>query len=161
MTNNRSILVIGNCGVGKTWLMNKLIEHLNLETNYKLGKFWFKANDKYAIIGKYDKSTFEGTDKLSMSVLTDLDKYNLFAEKENLITIFEGDRFTNSTLIGKNNPCIIEIEGNGEQGRLQRGSNQSERHLKSINTRVSNITEDIKVKNSDEALTTILSLIGN
>jgi GTPase SAR1 family protein len=159
MINNRSILVIGSCGVGKTWLMRQIIERYKLTSNYKLGKFWFKANDKISVIGKFDNSTFQGTDRLSMSVLTDLDKYNKFAEKEGIITIFEGDRFTNSTLIGKNYPLIVKIDGNGEDGRKERKSNQSERHLKSIGTRVGNIKEDILCKNSTEALKIITDLI--
>lgn len=152
------ILIIGECGVGKTWVMKKLI---NKTKGYKLGLYYFNENKKYIIIGKYDNSIFQGSDRLSMSVMSDLDKMLAYIKKSKKIAIFEGDRFMNSNFIKKSNPYIIKIKGDGAGGRLKRGSNQTERHLKSIKTRVSNIKENIEVENSDECLKIIQNYENN
>lgn len=143
------ILIIGECGVGKTWVMKNL---LNNTRGYKLGLFLFNENEKHIIVGKYDNSIFSGSDKLSMAVMKDLDKMLYYIKKSKKIAVFEGDRFMNSNFIKKCNPHIIKIKGDGAGGRLKRGSNQSERQLKTIKTRVKNIKYDIKVENSNECL---------
>ncbi len=152
------ILIIGECGVGKTWVMKKLI---NKTKGYKLGLYYFNENKKNIIIGKYDNSIFQGSDRLSMSVMSDLDKMLAYIKKSKKIAIFEGDRFMNSNFIKKSNPYIIKIKGDGAGGRLKRGSNQTERHLKSIKTRVSNIKENIEVENSEECLKIIQNYENN
>lgn len=143
------ILIIGECGVGKTWVMKNL---LNNTKGYKLGLFLFHENEKTIIVGKYDNSIFQGSDKLSMSVMSDLNKMYSYIKKSKKIAIFEGDRFMNGNFIKKCNPYIIKIKGDGAGGRLKRGSNQSERQLKTIKTRVKNIEFDVEVENSSECL---------
>ena len=143
-----NILIIGECGVGKTWLMKQVLADHKLRPG-KIGKIKFHYNDDIILIGVYDGSTFEGSDRLSMSLNTDLDNFLLWARSK--IVICEGDRFTNSTFITKAEPVIFKIQGNGEAGRLLRGSKQTERHLKSIATRVSNIEAHVTADDSNEA----------
>jgi len=143
-----NVLIIGECGVGKTWVMKQLLADYNLQPG-KIGKFKFHYNDDIVLIGVYDGSTFEGSDRLSMSLNTDLDNFLLWSNNKSVIC--EGDRFTNSTFIKKATPIIFKIQGDGEVGRKIRGSKQTERHLKSIATRVSNIKEDVLAKDSEEA----------
>ena len=145
-----TILIIGECGVGKTWVMKQLLDERNKP--YKLGMFLFHETDKYIVIGKYDNSVFEGSDKLSMAIMRDLPKILQYINKKNKIGIFEGDRFTNSKFIDKAEPLIVRIKGDGKLGREKRGSNQTERHLKSIKTRVGNINSHKEVLNSKECL---------
>lgn len=151
-----NILVIGNCGVGKTWVMKRLIEQHNVNYRGKIGMFRFHYNDEHLVVaGKYDGSTFEGSDKLSMAVMRDIDKFNFWRENRDCITIAEGDRFMNKKYIEKMKPIIIQIQGNGEEGRLKRNSKQTDRHLKAINTRVNNIAKEfgiIKVYDSNHCL---------
>jgi hypothetical protein len=159
MKNN--ILLIGCAGVGKTWVMKSIINNFKCVKRHRLGKFYFHSSDNVIVTGKYDGSTFEGSDKLSMSVITDLDAF-LF-HTNNKIVILEGDRFTNSKVIAKANPIIIKILGDGVAGRIKRGSNQTDRHLKSITTRVNNIKitdKDYIVNNSSEALELITKIIN-
>lgn len=147
------ILLIGECGVGKTWTMTTLLSVLNKHKHFKAGKvgmFKFLYDKEHVIVGVYDGSTFQGSDKLSMAVMADLDKFIKWAGDR--VVILEGDRFTNHKFIEKVHPIVIKIEGNGEEGRKSRGSKQTERHLKSIKTRVSNITPTSTVKTSGEAL---------
>jgi hypothetical protein len=74
----------------------------------------------------------------------------------------EGDRFTNRRALESAEPTIIKIMGDGLTGRVKRGSNQSERQLKSITTRVGNIPMkegDFTVTDSTKAMEVISKLI--
>lgn len=153
-----NILLVGACGVGKTWVMKQLLADYKLRPG-KIGKFKFHYNDDVAIIGVYDGTTFEGSDRLSMSVITDLQKF--LAWSKNKIVICEGDRFTNSTFISQAHPIIFKIQGDGEVGRKIRASKQTERHIKAIATRVKNIKEDVLTEDSEEAYQLIKTLIDN
>mgnify|MGYP003674441977 CR=1 FL=1 len=150
-----NILIIGNCGVGKTWVMKNLIKQHNVNKLGKIGKFKFHYNDKLMVIGKYDNSTFEGSDKLSMAVMSDISFFRDWSVAKDGFTIAEGDRFMNKRYIDNMQPIIIQIKGSGEEGRILRGSKQTERHLKAINTRVSNIAKEfgiVKVYDSNHCL---------
>lgn len=153
------ILLIGMCGTGKTWVMEQLLQYYILSHRRKVGKIYYHTDNRISVIGKYDGSMFQGTDKLSMSVMTDVDAF-LDYETDKII-IAEGDRFTNSKFIAKANPIIIKITDDGAVGRLKRNSTQTERHLKSINTRVNNIQAHHEVINSTDALNLIKQLIDN
>ena len=153
------ILLIGMCGSGKTWVMQELIQHYILSYRKKIGKIYYHTDNNIIVLGKYDGSIYQGSDKLSMSVMTDVDAF-IQHTKDNII-IAEGDRFTNSKFIAKAKPFIIKITDDGVVGRLRRNSTQSERHLKSIQTRVSNIISDHNVVNSIEALELIKKIIND
>jgi hypothetical protein len=148
-----NILIIGSCGAGKTWVMKQLLT--KNDKLLKIGKINFHEN-KLIIIGKYDGSTFEGSDKLSMSAITDIEKVIKYAKGK--MTIWEGDRFMNKTFLQKAQPIILKIQGDGKLGRLKRGSKQSERQIKSIDTRVSKIKPNIEFENSLLCLKYIKSL---
>lgn len=157
MTDTPSnILLIGNCGVGKTWVMLQLLSRLRMCKQVKYNRLWWLTNGRVNLIGKYDRTAWQGSDKLSMAVMLDVPAYlDSFSDK---YTVWEGDRFTNSKFIAKAKPFIIRIEGSGETGRYLRGSEQSERHLKAIATRVSNIPANMTVESSKAALDYICSL---
>ncbi len=154
------ILIVGECGVGKTWVMSCLLKGQGQKT-HKLGKFLFHETPDYIVVGKYDGSVFQGSDRLSMSVMTDLDMMLRYVHSVDKITVFEGDRFMNKNFIKKATPFIIRILGDGKGGRLKRGSNQTERQLKTIKTRVSNIQNNIEAANSNECLEIIKSYENN
>jgi len=139
--------------------MKQLIRSHNLKTPAKVGLIRFVTNKYISVLGKYDGSTFEGSDKLSMAVMKDCPAWEKVRDKHKMIGICEGDRFTNKTFIETCKPYIIKITDDGSEGRLKRNSSQSDRHLKAINTRVSNIKADIEVANSQEALDQIQGLI--
>jgi hypothetical protein len=152
-----TILLIGMCGSGKTWVMEQLIQYYVLSHKRKAGKIYYHTDNRIVVLGKYDGSMYQGSDKLSMSVMTDVDAF-LSWNKTNIV-IAEGDRFTNGKFIGKANPIVIKITDDGVVGRLKRNSSQSERHLKSMYTRVNNIKADKEVINSIEALQLIKNII--
>ena len=147
----RVFLIIGACGSGKTWLMKQLIKDFKLDTLGKVGMFYFHRNDKMVALGKYDGSTFEGSDKLSMAVMRDLPEFKKYAKGK--IVVCEGDRFMNSTFIKGMTPniSIITILDDGSKGRKKRKSSQTERQIKSVNTRVSKLLKQSKAQCMDSA----------
>lgn len=173
-----NILIIGNCGVGKTYVMTELLNYFKCEQQKQVDQVYYNTNEskvlyKYMneptpqtkhlrnqinIIGRYDGSTFQGSDRLSMSVMTSVDKY-LATEKG--VNIFEGDRFTNCKFITKAKPYIIKILGNGQEGREKRGSQQTARQIKSISTRVSNIEADAEVDSSELLLVSLKNILSH
>jgi hypothetical protein len=140
-----NILIIGNCGVGKTYIMQNIIKSFQCNDSYRIGQLHYKTNGYINITGKYDSGIFQGSDKLSMSVMTSVDDY---LQNVNGVNIFEGDRFTNKNFIKKANPFIIKINGNGINGRFLRNSTQSTRQIKSIETRINNIEYDFSFDDS-------------
>lgn len=153
-----SVLVVGICGVGKTWVMKQLLKGHEIKA-YKLGLFMFHETDKLIVVGKYDNTTFEGSDRLSMGVMADIQQMKAYVKKSGKLAIFEGDRFTNSKFIEAMDPYIIKIQGDGAKGREMRGSNQTSRHLKSITTRVKNIPEHTSATNSEHCYSIIKGLM--
>ena len=157
---NNNFLIIGCAGVGKTWLMKSIISTFGCTNKRKYGKFYWHCSESVIVVGKYDGSTFEGSDRLSMSVITDLDGF--LELNQGKVIIMEGDRFTNRRALESAEPTIIKIMGDGLAGRVKRGSNQSERQLKSITTRVGNIPMkegDFTVTDSAKAMEVISKLI--
>lgn len=153
-------LIIGTCGVGKTWVMKKLMGELNISSiyTYTTGTYTYLNRGNIILLGRYDGTIFEGSDRLSMSVMASNDKIEPVFKKAEFV-IGEGDRFTNKTFIERFKPTILKINGNGEQGRMQRGSSQTERHLKSITTRVNNIQADMEFDSSTTCFNYILDQI--
>lgn len=159
MNTNRTILLVGACGSGKTWVMKSLIERLNLNSTKKFKMIFYQTNGEVSVLGKYDGSTFEGSDKLSMAVARDFKPFKNFNETKNYKIIAEGDRFMNSTFIETFQPYIIKIKDKGQKGRLKRNSSQTERQIKTIQTRVDNVKENVAVNDSTEALELIINIL--
>lgn len=149
-------LLVGACGSGKTWVMEEIIKHFKLNTLGKVGMFYFHRNEKLMCLGKYDGSKFQGSDKLSMAVMRDVKEFKKHIIKNNFVVVCEGDRFMNSTFIEemRNNITIVVITDDGKKGRKKRKSTQTERQIKSIQTRVSKLAGSAKhhCLNSDIAL---------
>ncbi|QDP50514.1 MAG: hypothetical protein Unbinned92contig1002_11 [Prokaryotic dsDNA virus sp.] len=149
-----NILIVGNCGVGKTYVVKKLINSLQVAKASNVGLLRYLHNQQYIITGSYVGGMFDGSDKLAMNVMSSLDEF--LQKNNNHVIFYEGDRFTNSTFIKKAKPFIIKILGDGKEGREQRNSQQTARHLKSIQTRVNNINAHLELKNSNVCLSVIL-----
>lgn len=160
MNLNNCFLLIGGCGSGKTWTMKSIIKNKNLDVLGKCGMVYFKTNkqEDVCVLGKYDGSVFEGSDKLSMAVARDFELFKKLSDVKKWKIICEGDRFTNKKFIDVFKPYVIKIKDSGEKGRKLRKSTQTERHIKSIQTRVNNTKYNIEVENSSEALKTLLNL---
>lgn len=143
--------LVGNCGVGKTWIMLQLLQEGSYKP-YKYGLFRFMRDGNKVIVGKYDGSTFQGSDKLAMNIASQFTQFKKVITDNNWNVLVEGDRFMNTTFRNVFNPTVIKITGDGSQGRSMRGTDQSPQHLKRINTRVTNYNSNITVTNSNAAL---------
>lgn len=157
---SKSVLIIGAPGVGKTWLMNQLIDYFGIDRRtcgYKTGLYQYLMKDGIVILGRYVGAIFDGSDKLSMAIMKDNEKVQPIFRNAKLV-IGEGDRFTNNTFIQAFKPQILKIKGDGEAGRLKRGTKQTERQIKSITTRVNNINAHFEFENSSECFNYIKSL---
>ena len=153
-----NILIVGCCGVGKTWVMKGLLEPSMRKL--KLGKICFHHGGRLVVVGKYDGSLFEGSDKLSMSAITDIGPLLSYVRSNKAHAVYEGDRFMNQTFIRKAEPIIIKIEGDGEEGRAKRGSKQTSSHLKRIASRVAKIPADYTVASSTACLNKVRKLVS-
>ncbi len=154
----KNILIIGACGSGKTWVMQRLISMYCADVTEKCGMFCYHRNSKFIFVGKYDGTMYAGSDRLSMALMKDLP---LFCKTSRSYTVVgEGDRLTNKTYIEQMSPTIIRILDDGSKGRSARGSNQTSRHVKSIATRVSKIKSDYDVPDSQAALEKVIELLG-
>lgn len=158
---NRPILLAGVQGTGKTWVMLNLIAGHGLNAKKKYKQVYYHCNEHTIVVGKYDGTVFQGSDKLSMSVMSDM--ANFIDQKPAHTIIVEGDRFTNNKFIERFNPIVLVINNSGAEGRRKRGTNQSERALKAMRTRVKNLKlppDAIIVSNSTQALNEINKILN-
>lgn len=160
------VLLIGRQGTGKTWVMKTIIERFKCERRQKIKTLYFHQSEvadgekSIIVAGKYDGSPFEGTDRLSLGVMKDYPLFLYYSEP--YFVLLEGDRFTNYTVLDKHErPYVIKITDDGAEGRAKRGIKQSETALKRIKSRVENISADLNVKDSNEALEVITELIND
>ena len=158
----QTILLVGACGSGKTYAVTTFMQQLNT-TKLKLGliKFQCDMDKRIVVLGVYDGTTYQGSDKLSMAVMKDIGSLRLWQKQRGFTIIAEGDRFTNKTFIQTMEPTIIKLVNDGEAGRAKRGTTQSQRQIKAIATRVANINAHHHVQTGNEAATLLQRLTTN
>ena len=123
----KTILLIGGCGSGKTWVMLELIKKLKLEIRASFGMVSYIRDKNTLVLGKYTEGEiFQGSDRLSMAVMRDVPEFLEFAAAYKYC-VCEGDRFTNSNFVAQAKPYVIRIKDDGKKGRKKRGSTQTER----------------------------------
>ena len=121
--------------------------------SFGLVRGYLSADKKTSILGLYKPNeTFAGTDKLSMAVQKDYDK---FIEQKKYNILFEGDRlFTKNNLLYavKNfDTKIIILESDKDtilQRHIQRADNQSQKFIKSRITKIQNIKKEPSLTSS-------------
>lgn len=143
----KCVAIGGVPATGKTTLMEKVMFNLNPKKIFKYGLLRGYVVNNIYILGVYKKGeTFGGTDKLSMAVQKDYEK---FIQKKIGHCIFEGDRlFTQKNLCGlldKYNTKIILLENDEDtlnERHTLRGDNQSIKFIKGRATKLQNIKEN-------------------
>lgn len=141
--NAKVIFVAGVPASGKTTLFKELREKYFADSSeFKEGKARgiTSADGKYHMLGVFDGSLFEGTDKLSMTVIDDAIKF-CNSRQQRCVIFVEGDRLFNYRFLSETGARLILIDADEEILRLRhivRGDNQTERFLRSRRTKIEN-----------------------
>ena len=146
----------GEPATGKTTLMFRLISMADdwqvVKPQKLLDAMYSKKLNLY-ILGKYvnDGNVFQGTDRLSMAVQPDAEKFfsELWYENANVNVMFEGDRLFNGKLLDKLSEWFPESlkvlvltasHDIKEQRHVDRKDDQDDKFKNSRATKISNIT---------------------
>lgn len=103
------------------------------------------------MFGVFDGSTFEGTDRLSMTVINDTIPYikNLQQSSERSVVFIEGARLANTRFLNEAKALLFLLYADNstlEARHFERGDKQTERFLKSRETQVSNLAKNYKAR---------------
>jgi broad-specificity NMP kinase len=148
------VAVGGQPGTGKTTLFRKFMEDKKWETvePAKLVSAMYNEEMDLYILGKYQEGeTFAGTDRLSMAVQPELQKW-LKTTTSNIL--FEGDRVFNQSFLEfamalpETDLQIVYLKAPKtvlEQRYKDRGSDQSEQFLRGRETKYSNLLSNFEL----------------
>jgi broad-specificity NMP kinase len=148
------IAVGGQPGTGKTTLFRKFMEGkkwIECEPAKLISAMYNEEMDLY-ILGKYQEGeTFAGTDRLSMAVQPEVQKW---IQGINSNVLFEGDRIFNQSFLefamglDQTELQVVYLKapkGILEQRYKDRGSDQSEQFLRGRETKYSNLLSNFEL----------------
>lgn len=148
----KTIYIAGVPASGKTTIFRKLREALfDGATEFMHGKVRGIERGAYQMLGVFDGSTFEGTDRLSMTVIDDAIAYiqALEAEsKERKVIFVEGDRLFNYRFLQATRASVILIDASPEVLMIrhaQRGDTQTEVFLRGRRSKVENFAKKYRI----------------
>ncbi len=165
------IYIAGVPACGKSTLFKKIRSCLfEGATEFREGKCrGIESPDgKFKMLGVFDGSLFEGTDKLSMTVIDDAIDYikKLDADAGRHVVFVEGDRLFNYRFITETKALLLLLDANErvlEARHIERGDTQTETFLKSRRSKVDNFASKYNIKriwnNTQEDSERILSFI--
>lgn len=139
------IYIIGLPGTGKTTLMKRFMEQYDWTPHRPIDLLDSHISGNIRVLGKYEEGeTFSGTDRLSMAVSPKAVEF--IQSKPDEVIIGEGDRLNNKTFLsacGEDLTIIhLEVDDETRERRYkERGSNQSEKFIQTVRTKVSNVID--------------------
>jgi gluconate kinase len=140
------IYMIGLPGCGKSTVMKKFMEQYHWVAERPVDLLDSHVAGNIRVLGKYEEGeTFSGTDRLSMAVSP---KAVEFVEsRPDEIIIGEGDRLNNKGFFHAcgDNLTIVHLTVSDEERERrykERGSDQSDKFIQTVRTKVSNIVEE-------------------
>jgi shikimate kinase len=140
------IYLIGLPGCGKSTVMKEFMsQYDNWKSERVIDLLDTHVSGNIRVLGKYEEGeTFSGTDRLSMAVSPKAIEW--VSTKPNEVIFGEGDRLNNK---GFFNACddltILHLTVSDEERQRryeERGSNQPEKFIQTVRTKVSNIVEE-------------------
>ena len=138
---------------GKSSILRELIKRLIQidPESFQHGKLHGIKGQGVAVYGIYDGGKFDGTDRLSMTVIDDaIDYYKNEAEPSGVkVIIVEGDRLLCRRFLDSVRARIIVIDAEPRElmrRHIQRGDTQESAFLKRCRTKVNNICTAYGVK---------------
>jgi hypothetical protein len=160
MSKLKLIALGGEPATGKTTVFRNLRGKMRLNSTFNFGLVRARCNKESTriMVGVFDGTVHEGTDKLSMAVQPDFLKLLKALKKldKRITVVFEGDRLFNASLFEKAEVDELSIyilqTKNQSQNIIKRGTTQPEQFLQSKKTKVQNIMNKFshKLLNNDE-----------
>lgn len=140
------IYIAGVPASGKSTLFKLIREQLfDDASNFQQGKCkGIESKDgHFKMIGVFDGSTFEGTDKLSMTVIDDAIGYIKYLNeaKQKSVVFVEGDRLFNIRFLSETKAMLLLVDANErvlKTRHIERGDSQTDTFLKSRRSKVEN-----------------------
>ena len=156
----KAVAIGGVPATGKSTLMKHILKKAKVEKKFTYGLLRGYVVKDTAFLGLYPSGDkFGGTDKLSMAVQKDYDK---FVDELKYNIVFEGDRlFTAHNLLAlqiTHTARIIILENNAmtlAHRHIDREDTQSEKFLKGRTTKIKNIKENEFITYEPYELTTL------
>jgi molybdopterin-guanine dinucleotide biosynthesis protein len=156
-TMTKVIAMGGEPATGKTTLMFKLISMANdwkVSKPQKLLDVMYSEKLNLYVLGKYenDGNIFQGTDRLSMAVQPDADKFFTDMASKDYNVIFEGDRIFNAKMLERLGDLfpesfkILILESSEEEKHkrhVDRKDDQDDKFKNSRATKISNIRSSL------------------
>ncbi len=139
------IYIIGLPGTGKTTLMKRFMEQYEWTPNRPIDLLDSHVSGNIRVLGKYEEGeTYAGTDRLSMAVSPKAIEY--IQTRPDEVIIGEGDRLNSKTFFSAcgEDLTIIHLEVGDETRERrykERGSNQSDKFIQTVRTKVSNVLD--------------------
>lgn len=140
------IYLIGIPGTGKTTVMKEFMSRFNGEWKPErvADLLDTQVNGQIRILGKYEEGeTFAGTDRLSMAVAPKVIEY--FNTNPDEVIVGEGDRLTSKAVfeaVDDKTIILLKVSDSERERRyVERGSNQSEKFIKTTTTKCKNIVD--------------------
>lgn len=137
------IYIAGVPASGKSSLFKLIREELfGNASNFQQGKCkGIESKDgHFKMIGVFDGSTFEGTDKLCMTVIDDAISYIKGLNGKSVVFV-EGDRLFNYRFLHETGAMLLLIDANErvlKARHIERGDSQTDTFLKSRRSKVEN-----------------------
>lgn len=146
--STKVIYLAGVPASGKTTIFKRIRERLFTTcTDFKSGLCRGIENGQFKMLGMFDGSTFEGTDRLSMAVIDDAIDY--IKQLDNSVVFVEGDRLFNYRFLQAVKASVIIIDAHPDVLHIrhaQRGDEQSETFLKGRRSKIENFAKKYKLK---------------
>lgn len=146
------IYIAGVPASGKSTLFKMIRKHLFSESKeFKHGKCKGIENGAFKMLGVFDGTTFEGTDKLSMTVIDDAIEFikQQIDSKQKSVVFVEGDRLFNIRFLKETKALLLLINANErvlKERHIKRGDSQTETFLKSRRSKVENFINKYKAQ---------------
>lgn len=148
------IYIAGVPASGKSTMFKRVREQLFGDaTEFKEGKVrGLQTTDgHYIMLGVFDGTTFEGTDKLSMTVIDDAIAYvkKLSASRERYVIFVEGDRLFNYRFLSETRALLLLLDANEivlKNRHIARGDMQTDTFLRSRRSKVENFISKYKAQ---------------
>lgn len=139
----KTIYIAGVPASGKTTLMRRIRKELfgdYTEVRHGSCRAIVSEDGHYVMLGVFDGSTFEGTDRLSMTVIGDAIPY--VSSLRDVVVFAEGDRLANRRFLTETQASLIVLDAAPrvlEMRHRARRDNQPEAFLKRCRTKVGNL----------------------